>query len=133
VTFSHTFGVLVLGVVVLAASNTIVPERLYPWLTLASGLIVVVIGAGLVARALFGTRRSTAYGHLHDDDHVHKHGTNTTTPTTNTARTDTATTSRSPGATSSRLVSPGVSSRVRPRWSCFSARWRSDVWVLACC
>jgi len=73
VTFSHTFGVLVLGMIVLAASNTIVPERLYPWLTLVSGLIVVLIGGGLIVRALFGSRRSTPPGHLHDDGHVHDH------------------------------------------------------------
>jgi nickel/cobalt transporter (NicO) family protein len=52
VTITHTIGVFALGLVTLALSQYILPEDLYPWLTLISGLMVVTIGAG-VLRARF--------------------------------------------------------------------------------
>ena len=51
-TVTHTIGVFALGLVTLALSQFIVPDRLYPWLNLASGLLVVGIGATVLrARA----------------------------------------------------------------------------------
>ena len=44
VTITHTAGVLALGLLILFASRTILPELLYPWLSLTSGLLVVAIG-----------------------------------------------------------------------------------------
>src|SRR5205807_6596641 len=48
VTITHTMGVFALGVVTLALSQYILPEQLYPWLTLVSGLLVVIVGAGVL-------------------------------------------------------------------------------------
>jgi ABC-type nickel/cobalt efflux system permease component RcnA len=48
VTVTHTAGVFALGLVTLALSQFIVPEQLYPWLTLVSGLLVVVVGAAVL-------------------------------------------------------------------------------------
>ena len=45
VTVTHTAGVFALGFVTLLLSQFIVPDQLYPWLTLASGLLVVAVGA----------------------------------------------------------------------------------------
>jgi nickel/cobalt exporter len=67
VTITHTIGVFTLGVVTLALSQFIVPDRLYPWLNLASGLLVVGIGAA-VLRARLRRRR-----HRHDHHHHHHH------------------------------------------------------------
>jgi nickel/cobalt transporter (NicO) family protein len=66
VTVTHTIGVFALGVVTLVLSRFIVPEQLYPWLNLASGLLVVVIGAS-VLRSRFRRR-----GHHHHHHH-HEH------------------------------------------------------------
>ena len=44
-TVTHTVGVFALGFVTLLLSRFIVPETLYPWLTLVSGLLVVGVGA----------------------------------------------------------------------------------------
>src|SRR5262249_41913764 len=41
VTATHTLGVYVLGVATLAASHWIVPDRLFPWLGVSSGLLVL--------------------------------------------------------------------------------------------
>jgi nickel/cobalt transporter (NicO) family protein len=65
VTATHTIGVFALGVVVLALSHVIVPDRLYAWTNLVSGLLVVAIAIA-VLRAR--TRR-----HHHDGDEHHHH------------------------------------------------------------
>jgi nickel/cobalt transporter (NicO) family protein len=65
VTATHTIGVFALGLVTLALSAFIVPEQLYPWLNLVSGVLVVAIGA-TVFRSRFRHR-----GHTHDDHHSH--------------------------------------------------------------
>jgi ABC-type nickel/cobalt efflux system permease component RcnA len=66
VTATHTIGVFGLGLITLALSQFIVPEQLYPWLNLVSGVLVVAIGA-TVFRSRFRHRR----GHTHDHDHHH--------------------------------------------------------------
>jgi len=74
VTVSHTAGVLVLGAVTLLASNLILPERLYPWLTMVAALIVLVLGTSLLVGALRGlSRQQSAHQHDHDHGHVHAH------------------------------------------------------------
>jgi nickel/cobalt transporter (NicO) family protein len=67
VTATHTIGVFALGLVTLALSAFIVPEQLYPWLNLVSGVLVVAIGA-TVFRSRFRHR-----GHTHDHKHHHHH------------------------------------------------------------
>jgi nickel/cobalt transporter (NicO) family protein len=76
VTATHTIGVFALGIVTLALSAFIVPEQLYPWLTLVSGLLVVGVGATVLWRRV-QHRRQHAHGHHHHDhdhDHEHDHG-----------------------------------------------------------
>jgi len=48
VTATHTVGVFGLGLVTLSLSQFVVPDRLYPWLNLASGLLVVGVGAAVL-------------------------------------------------------------------------------------
>src|SRR6185436_8076615 len=60
VTVTHTAGVFGLGLVTLGLSTVIVPEQLYPWLTLVSGVLVVGVGTGVLVR-----RARNAHGH-HD-------------------------------------------------------------------
>jgi nickel/cobalt transporter (NicO) family protein len=82
VTLSHTTGVLILGAITLLASNLILPEQLYPWLTLVSALIVLCLGAFLFIGAL--RHQSAAHEHPHDQDddqdHDHDHGHTHTHP-----------------------------------------------------
>jgi len=69
VTITHTIGVFALGVVTLLASQYVVPERLFPVLSLLSGAMVVGIGVSLLTRRL-----RAALVHMHtDDDHSHPH------------------------------------------------------------
>jgi nickel/cobalt transporter (NicO) family protein len=70
VTITHTIGVFALGIVTLALSQLLVPDRLYPWLNLASGLLVVGIGAS-VFWARWRHRRAPVHGHQHHHHHDH--------------------------------------------------------------
>jgi nickel/cobalt transporter (NicO) family protein len=63
VTVTHTIGVFALGVVTLGLSQYVLPEDLYPWLTLISGLLVVAVGAGVL--------RSRARHARHHHHHHH--------------------------------------------------------------
>jgi ABC-type nickel/cobalt efflux system permease component RcnA len=72
VTVTHTIGVFALGLVTLALSAYVVPEDLYPWLNLASGLLVLLVGAG-VLRSRLRRRGHHAHHHHHHHDHDHHH------------------------------------------------------------
>ncbi len=71
-TIAHTIGVLALGAIVLFATRWIVPETIYPWITLASGLFVAALGARALAAEL-RRRRPLAHEHVHVHDRAHPH------------------------------------------------------------
>ena len=75
VTASHTAGVYALGAVALYASRYVVPERLYPWLGVVSGLTIAGLGFYLLLRRRAGTHHHHAHepGHHHGHDHGHNH------------------------------------------------------------
>jgi nickel/cobalt transporter (NicO) family protein len=73
VTIAHTAGVFALGFVTLGLSAWILPEDLYPWLTLASGLLVVAVGASVLRRHLRARRHQHAHEHGHEHGHHHHH------------------------------------------------------------
>jgi nickel/cobalt exporter len=92
VTVSHTIGVFVFGLVVLYASQYIVPEKIYPWLGGLSGGLIVVVGIVMFMqrrRAWLRAGRKLAlavslstgpdhphehgHDHPHDHDHTHDH------------------------------------------------------------
>lgn len=83
-TITHTAGVFLLGLVTLSISNYVLPEQLYPWLELISGVLVVAIGLSLFRSRLAGLLGRTyppygwkgalaAHPHDHDHDHTHDH------------------------------------------------------------
>ncbi len=73
VTATHTIGVFALGAVALLLSQYVLPEDLYPWLNLASGALVVVVGAA-VLRSRFRAAKAHHHHHHHHHDHDHHHG-----------------------------------------------------------
>ena len=66
VTIAHTAGVFLLGVVALALSEYVLPEDLYPWLNLVSGLMVLGVGGYVLRKNL---RRRRAHHHHHHHHH----------------------------------------------------------------
>jgi nickel/cobalt exporter len=87
VTLTHTSSVFALGLLTLFASNYVLPETLFPYLSLASGAIVLAIGLTLFVRRLrsaFGWAGAEAHHHHtheqgaaadydHADGHTHGH------------------------------------------------------------
>jgi len=69
VTASHTAGVFALGAITLYASRYIVPEQLYPWLGVLSGLTIAGLGCYMLLRRLTGT--AIDHSHLSGEDHSH--------------------------------------------------------------
>ena len=82
VTLTHTSSVFALGLLTLFASHYVLPETLFPYISLASGAIVLTIGLTLFVRRLrsaFGRAGADAHhhthehGHAHAADHAHEH------------------------------------------------------------
>ena len=71
VTATHTAGVYLLGGVTLYASQYIVPERLYPWLGVVSGVLITGLGAVLLVRRYLGRGGLSTHYHQHHGDHSH--------------------------------------------------------------
>jgi len=55
-------------------SNYILPEQLYPWLELLSGVLVIGIGLLLFRSRLDGFLRRSPTAHFHTHDQRHDHG-----------------------------------------------------------
>lgn len=76
VTLTHTSSVFALGLLTLFASQYVLPEKLFPILSLVSGAIVLVIGLTIFVRRLraaFG-QTATAAAASHHQHHSHDHG-----------------------------------------------------------
>ncbi len=78
VTTTHTLGVFVLGLLTLYASRYILPEQLYPWLSVLSGALVVIMGLSLLRQRLKsvwpGRGAKEAHNHEHELDDAQSHG-----------------------------------------------------------
>ena len=78
-TITHTLGVFALGLVTLFAAQYILPETLYPWMSLLSGLFVVGIGLNLLTSRVrssgiqFPKFRSHTSGSEHSHSLVFQH------------------------------------------------------------
>ncbi len=73
VTITHTIGVFALGLVTLLLAQYILPEDLYPWLTLASGLLVVAIGVTVLRSRVRDHRARRTHHIAHEHGHGHGH------------------------------------------------------------
>ena len=65
VSVMHTASVLGLGVLVLSAERLLSPERVYPWLGLASGLVALVLGSTLLVSRIHALSERRRHGHEH--------------------------------------------------------------------
>ena len=74
VTLTHTIGVFALGLVTLYLSRYLLPETLYPWLNVVSGMLVVAIGLTLARQRLRGLFAGDGRPHAHHHDHHDHHG-----------------------------------------------------------
>ena len=65
VSVMHTASVLALGLLVLSAERFVDPERVYPWLGLASGLVALGLGAVLLVSRIHHMAEHRRHGHAH--------------------------------------------------------------------
>ncbi|HEX8637197.1 MAG TPA: hypothetical protein VF692_03965, partial [Pyrinomonadaceae bacterium] len=72
VTITHTLGVFTLGIITLFASEYILPERLLPFLSFVSGLLVLYIGLTMFKSRLLAALGWENAGH-HHNAHTHSH------------------------------------------------------------
>ena len=93
-TITHTLGVFIFGLITLFAAHYIVPETLFPWITMLSGLFVVGIGLNLFLERFKTSGLRVGFGGLKTNhsklqpayspslkvmsaersDHTHQHG-----------------------------------------------------------
>jgi nickel/cobalt transporter (NicO) family protein len=75
-TFAHTIAVLLLGLLLFFAAG-FATESLFTWITLASGVAVVVIGArnlsAAIARVAHTHAHESGRAHAHPHEHGHEH------------------------------------------------------------
>ena len=69
VTLAHTAGVYLLGILTIYASRYVVPEQLYPWLEMLSGMVIAVVACFLLVRAWTG--ESGEHSHTAGSGHSH--------------------------------------------------------------
>ena len=66
-TITHTLGVFAFGLLTLFAAHYIVPEKLFPWITMLSGLFVVGIGLNLFIERFKSSGLPASLGKLKRD------------------------------------------------------------------
>lgn len=71
-TVTHTIGVLMLGFLILVASQYFLPTVFLPWLSLLSGLMVVALGFHLLKKRLLLAQKTSFHSHDHSH-HTHDH------------------------------------------------------------
>ena len=77
VTFTHTFSVISIGVILLFTKDRFVQEDIVLWLSLISGILIIGIGGWLLAKNMkqyyIGKMQKQGHDHPHDPDHSHGH------------------------------------------------------------
>ncbi len=72
VTVTHVTSVFILGAVALWASEYVLPEKLTPWMSLAAGILVLLMGGWMLQSRL--RHKDHHHDHHHDHKHDHEHG-----------------------------------------------------------
>jgi len=80
VTFTHTFSVIILGVVARILSRSYSETELHGWLGLVSSIIILTVGFWMLKQRLTGKSGHHHFhmygrGHHHNHDHTHNHHT----------------------------------------------------------
>ena len=69
VTLTHVSSVILLGIVVLVVSEFFLPQQLYPWLGIVSGVIIFLVGFWMLARRTLINNSEHPHDHKHGDSH----------------------------------------------------------------
>ena len=73
VSLMHTASVLGLGMVALLVSRAFPSETVYTWLGVATGVLALILGGGLLIGRIRGRDREATHGHDHGRGQPHRH------------------------------------------------------------
>lgn len=78
VTLTHVSSVIIIGVIALILSEFILPQQLYPWLGVVSGVLILIVGCWTLAKRTIYKKNPhyhshDGHGHSHTGDHGHDH------------------------------------------------------------
>ncbi len=78
VTFTHTFSVITIGVILLLTKDRFAQSDIVLWLSIVSGVLIVGIGAWLLVRNMrqYYSSKSDTHDDSHDHSHNHSHSHN---------------------------------------------------------
>ncbi len=68
-TFTHTFSVILLGLIILFFSHIILPSTLFPWVARISSLLIIATGLYVLYTRILDKQ----HHHSHDVPHTHSH------------------------------------------------------------
>ncbi|MDH3348788.1 MAG: sulfite exporter TauE/SafE family protein [Desulfobulbaceae bacterium] len=73
VTFTHTFSVIILGLVAKLLSTSFTDQQLHGWLGLFSSLLIITVGIWMLRQRLSGDSAGHSHFHIFDKGHDHCH------------------------------------------------------------
>ncbi|MXV78612.1 high frequency lysogenization protein HflD [Candidatus Poribacteria bacterium] len=78
VTFTHTFSVITIGVILLLTKDRFAQSDIVLWLSIVSGVLIIGIGAWLLVRNMrqYYSSKSDTHDDSHDHSHNHSHSHN---------------------------------------------------------
>ncbi|MGK7910507.1 MAG: nickel/cobalt transporter [Synechococcus sp.] len=102
---THTLAIYLMGLIALFSSQYLLPEQLYPYLSMASGLAICMVGIRMFSKRLNGEQPGHSSGHVHHHSH-NTHGNHHTC--------DNCSTVASPPTDWSSIIALGMSSGLTP-------------------
>lgn len=78
VTFTHTFSVITIGVILLVTKHRFAHSDIVLWLSIVSGVLIVGIGAWLLVKNMRDYYRSKSDTHDDSQNHAHSHNSSHT-------------------------------------------------------
>ena len=75
-TFTHTFSIIILGIIATLLSRTFSEDQLHGWLGFASSLLILAVGIWMLKSRLSGPaghKHFQLFGKNHDHTHDHEH------------------------------------------------------------
>ena len=72
-TFTHTFSVILLGLIIMFFSHIILPSTLFPWVARISAFLIIATGVYVLYARIRDKRVKNHEGHGHSHEHSHPH------------------------------------------------------------
>ncbi|HOX87343.1 MAG TPA: sulfite exporter TauE/SafE family protein [bacterium] len=82
-TLSHVLSVFAIGLIALVLTDFFWSETLNKYISLVSGLLILLIGLWLLVTRMANWKKGTAHSHVHSSDHPHTHTSVHTHPHSN--------------------------------------------------